>query len=151
MKKYLPLFAIIGLILALSPRAHADTFINVNVAAYHYDRKITSDNNFNESNFGIGIELIKSDVGAMFGEYKNSIYDTSWYALARYSPIHIGIFSVGLAAGGVTGYRGSIVKPAAGLIFTAQHKRIGLNLLLTPNIPEDNVYGFAGLQLRLSI
>jgi hypothetical protein len=143
--------AVVLLAVALTAEAKADTFVNVNVAAYHYDRAAVAERGFNEHNLGAGLEFTKDDVGAMVGEYTNSMRRTSWYALGKYTPIHAGVFSFGVVAGGVTGYLLAPVTPVFGAIATAQWQRVGVSIVLTPSMPEKDTYGFAGLQLRFKL
>lgn len=93
---------------------------------------------FNERNPGIGVEYHHSrDVILMAGEYKNSVSRTSWYAVAGYTPIHIGFVSIGAAGGLISGYPayndGNPAPAAVGLV-RAEGERIGANLILIPPI-----------------
>ncbi|HLP99222.1 MAG TPA: hypothetical protein VK149_12345 [Sideroxyarcus sp.] len=127
-------------------------YINQNVAAYHIDRKATETRNLRESNPGIGFERDDGETHQMVGAYKNSINKNSAYALFGYTPFQIGDYlRVGIVGGAVTGYE-KPVAPAAGLLATYQGDNgIGANIMVTPNVPKQNVYGFIGLQLRYAM
>lgn len=133
--------------LFISSNAMADTYINVNVAAYHFNRDATAKYNFNEVNPGVGIEFSNRNNGYMFGVYNNSIYGQSAYALATYTPIHVSNVDIGVVGGGVTGYKYAYIVPAVGVLMTMKYKRVGVNIMLVPEVQSMDVYGFAGLQL----
>lgn len=135
---------------AFAQESRGETFVNVNAAAYHFDREAVKEHDFNENNLGLGLEYSSKNWGVLAGEYKNSLRKTSWYVLGRYSPLHFGNVDVGIVAGALTGYAQPI-SPAVGLIVSAQWEKVGFNVILTPSIPEKGAYGFAGLQLRYKL
>lgn len=122
-------------------------YINQNLTAYHYDRDAVREKNFNENNPGIGYESDDGIHRVMLGGYKNSERRNSLYALAGYTPFRLGDLQAGIVGGGVTGYRRDIT-PVLGLLMSKKLGDLGVNLVLSPNVPKQNVYGFAGLQLR---
>lgn len=131
----------------VSSNVMADAYINVNVAAYHFNREATKTYNFNEINPGIGMEFSDRNGGYMVGTYKNSIYRQSVYALVSYTPIHVSNVDIGVVAGGVTGYEYAPIVPAIGVLVTMKYKKVGINLMLVPEVQSIEAYGFAGLQL----
>ena len=134
----------------------ADLYLNQNVAAYHLDRQATREKNFNESNFGLGLERNDGNSLQMIGSYKNSMNKISYYALVGYTPLVVdskyGSFKAGVIGGLVTGYDIPVV-PALGALMSYQYKDIGVNLTVTPNatIKDTKAYGFLGLQMKYKI
>ena len=129
-------------------------FLDVNVAAYHWDRQAVVSRKLNESNPGIGLEHVDGRIRTAIGYYKNSLFKPSLYGFAGVDVVQkdlsVGKLSFGILAGGVTGYN-LPVAPVIGAVATFQAKRLGVNILLTPNakIGGQNAYGFAGLQMRV--
>lgn len=69
--------------------------------SHHMDRS----RNFNEHNFGLGAQYRFNENHAVsVGYYRNSIRETSHYALYKYTPLHYGPVSAGVMAGAVDGY-----------------------------------------------
>jgi len=138
-------------LICFSTFTNAQDYLDVSVAAYHWNRKATVDNDFNEINAGVGFTRDVGDERWMAGFYKNSVRKYSTYVLYGYTPIKVGEVKIGFVVGGITGYQYMIV-PAAGLLLTYQPScNLGINLLATPNFPKNNVYGFLGLQLRFKL
>lgn len=130
--------------------ANAETYLNLNTVAYHYDRSAVAQQHFNETTPGIGIEHERGDYRLMAGIYRNSIRRESVYALVGYMPVRHSALSIGVAGGMATGYLPTIV-PAIGLVATLQFNRVGINLFAVPNMLSRGSYGFAGLQLRCKL
>lgn len=122
-------------------------YFNQNLAAYHWDRDAVHARGFSENNPGLGYERGVGSLKYMAGGYENSMRKHSLYALLGYQPIQIGNFKAGVVGGGVTGYQHG-VDPVGGALLSYDGKDYGANLVLTPNIPNQHVYGFAGLQLK---
>lgn len=127
-------------------------YLNVNVAARHFDREATQRLGLNEVNPGIGLEQEDGDIHKMAGYYKNSFNRPSVYGLIGYTPLDVGGVKVGVVGGGATGYL-MPVTPVAGLMGTYQHGDTGVNVTVVPNVSMGNskAYGFAGIQLRHKI
>lgn len=141
------------ILLAVSlPTFAADTYLDVNLASYHWGREDVSQNNLNETNPGIGIEHDTGEWRQMAGVYLNSIRRTTVYALLGYTPLHLDRLSVGAVGGMVTGYFAEVL-PAVGLIATLQFECIGINIIAVPNahVMHKEVNGFAGLQVRYKL
>ena len=100
------LVAIFALFLSLS--AHADVLVHV--GSKH------SSGNYNENNYGIGLVHQQNDtVSYAVGVYKNSVNNTSAYALAQYLPLQYKAFEAGFFGGVVSGYPHGIFA-AGGLV-----------------------------------
>lgn len=91
----------------------------------------------------------------MGGEYKNSYRRPTWYALAAFTPLHIGDVGhwhadAGVVAGLATGYtrRENPYAPgvAGALVRIAAPSGVALNVLAVPNQGPRNS-GFIGFQL----
>lgn len=151
MKKFLSLLISFILTSCGSPvYAQENIYLNINLSAHHWSRADAIKYDFNEINPGLGIEYEKDNRRLMLGTYKNSIRRDSNYILIGYMPMHLENLSMGIAGGAVTGYFQSVM-PVGGLLATYQHNRIGVNVLMVPNVLSIEVYGFAGIQLRYRI
>jgi hypothetical protein len=75
--------------------------IVTHVASYHADRK-----GYNERNSGIGLRLKHPDPKKhyIFGTFRNSMFNQSYYAGVNTTVWHGGPVSVGYTWGGVVGY-----------------------------------------------
>lgn len=141
------------ILLAVSlPSFAADTYLDVNLASYHWGREDVTQNNLNEINPGIGIEHDTGEWRQMVGVYLNSIRRASTYALLGYTPFRTDTLSLGVVGGVVTGYFIE-VAPAVGLIATLQFSDIGVNIIAVPNahVMHKDVNGFVGLQVRYKL
>lgn len=130
----------------LSSSAVADTYIDVNLAAYHFNREVTAKSKFREVNPGIGLEYIKGNVGYMAGTFVNSVNRQSTYVMVSNTPVHISNMHVGVVGGAITGYKDSVV-PIGGVLVSFRFKQAGINLVFVPEVQRMNVYGFVGVQL----
>jgi len=127
-----------SVMLAASP-VYASDYIVSTVTAYHFDRH----KNYNERNFGLGLERQYSDTWAgSVGYYRNSYYRTTYYFFAAYTPLRLGEWRFGAFFGGVTGYENHPSPWLTG-VATMDYGRIGLNLVLAPSA--------VALQLKLRI
>ena len=144
-----PLWMFFLLLISSPALAGGETYLDINLASYHFSRAQVAQQDMNEVNPGIGIERESGAWRQMGGVYRNSLRRTSAYLLAGYSPVRVGSFSLGVFGGAVTGYE-VLVAPAAGLIASLQFARVGLNLTVVPDahIMHKQVDGFAGLQMR---
>ena len=86
------------------------------------------------------------DLSAQVGFYRNSEYRTSAYALAEYTPLHLGPVSLGGFAGVATGYTKPIV-PVAGAVARLQLGRTALALRLAP---KSGIGGSAVASIELA-
>jgi hypothetical protein len=112
-----------------------NVWVNIGGISHHFDRS----KNFNENNFGIGIEYeLNEDVAFAVGRYKNSIRNTSHYAAIAYTPLHLGNFSLGVAAGTVDGYyfnNGGFI-PMAMPMASYETKHFGVNAMFVPKMKD---------------
>lgn len=122
-----------------------DKYLTQNLTSYHFDRK----KNRNENNYGLGYEEKDGDTSKMIGGYRNSFNRNSLYALAGYTPVHLGNTSLGVFGGGVTGYA-KVPIPALGLLMQYENGDYGANLNLVPpmKLRGHKTEGFVGLQLK---
>lgn len=134
----------------LCSSAHAADYLTATVTSYHFDRAAVEKRNLSEFNPGIGFEREDSKVRKMVGVYYNSHQRISAYGLLGYMPIVYGGWSAGMTCGLLTGYKYTIT-PALGGLVTYQHNDVGINVMIAPPVPEFNVIGFVGFQLRFKI
>jgi hypothetical protein len=88
--------------------AGAESYVHVNGVSKH------NKSGYNEQNWGIGYEQsINSKWSAAVGAYKNSEYQHSSYAYARYTVYKNNQWDIGINGGVVTGYRKQSVLPVA--------------------------------------
>lgn len=128
------LYIALGYVLAfvtvplVSLMAAAQTYAVATLASYHFDRK----KDYNENNFGLGIEHRFSDAWAMSaGFFRNSFDRHTNYVFAGYTPIQYAGWRVGAVVGGVTGYSEGVDPWLTG-IATRDFGRVGLNLVFSP-------------------
>jgi hypothetical protein len=121
----------------------SSTWLQLGGISHHIDRS----RNFNEQNWGIGIEhklnkdnplAIGNDSSISVGQYRNSIDKTSHYLLYHYKPIHVGPFNIGVMAGAVDGYhlnKGGpipLVLPVASI----EGRHVGANFMCVPKMKD---------------
>jgi len=114
---------------------------------------------FDDFNPGVGFECsVTPQWAASFGYFRNSLDRPSFYAGALYTPpfAHWGWFRLGAMGGIISGYNfgrfgvgpnnrtGLVLAPAA----FAQFGRFGLNVILVPPIPDDNLPFTVGFQAK---
>lgn len=94
------------LILTASTAWSQTAWLHVNGHSYH------NRSGFNETNRGLGMELmVSSQWSVAGGVYRNSIDRDSVYALTKYHWYRNEDWAVNINIGGVTGYRGWEVAP----------------------------------------
>lgn len=121
----------------------SSTWLQLGGISHHLDRS----RNFNEKNWGIGIEhklskdnpiAIGDDSSISVGQYRNSIDKTSHYLLYNWKPLHLGPVSVGVMAGAVDGYhlnKGGpipLVLPVASI----EGRHVGANFMCVPKMKD---------------
>jgi hypothetical protein len=126
-----------------------EVWINVGGFSRHFDRS----SQYNERNFGFGIEWRhSSEVAVMAGVYDNSLGKPSQYAAVNWQPWQIGPVKLGAALGVLNGYPGI---ERGGTFFAAlpmasiEGKRFGINLGLIPSM--KNVDGAVLLQFKIRL
>ena len=120
-------------------------YITQNVTSYHLNRK----KNRNENNYGVGYEEKDGDYSKMLGGYRNSFDKNSLYALAGYTPYHLGNSDLGVFGGLVSGYAKTPI-PALGLLWQYQNGDYGTNVSVVPPVKINGrkMDGFVGWQLK---
>jgi hypothetical protein len=116
-------------------------------------------NQFDDFTPGVGFECsVTPQWAASFGYFRNSLDRPSFYAGALYTPqfAHWGWIRLGAMGGIISGYNfgrfgvgssnrtGLVLAPAA----IAQYGRFGLNVILVPPIPDDNLPFTVGFQAK---
>jgi hypothetical protein len=113
---------------------------------------------FKQFNPGLGVECWPGDTwGVTAGGFRNSLARPSYYGGALWSPdfARLGPLRVGVMAGIISGYNfgrwglthslGPVIAP----LLMADFRHIGINLILIPPIPADNLPFTVGLQLKV--
>ncbi len=106
-----------------------------NVGSRHFN----TEEDFNESNPGIGLEWQwQPRHGVAVGYFRNSVDRDSFYALYQFTPLALGRHvRVGGMIGAVTGYPGyndGGLAPGGGLVLKAEWERFGANLVYLPQV-----------------
>lgn len=121
--------------LCLSFNTSADTWLTINTGSYHVNAK----KNYNQQNYGAGIEYQSGELILMAGGYRNSAYKNSLYAMGGWLPLKYGNIKAGAMLGIVNGYPGmndgGIIPVAAGIV-SAEYGHVGVNLILLPTSKE---------------
>ncbi len=145
--------------LAFPTAARAGTVtLDLNLASYH--TQAWARGVLNQSNPGIGVTYLASRTWASaVGVYRNSYRRTTAYAMAQWTPVHLGAMSgwhadAGLAAGLATGYHRDEVPcaPAAMTVVVriASPGGVGVTLYGMANGGRHDS-GFVGLQLSAAL
>jgi hypothetical protein len=128
---------------------------DVMIASHH----IHPDRQFDDFNPGVGFECsVTPQWAATLGYFRNSLDRPSFYGGALYTPqfAHWGWFRLGAMGGIISGYNfgrfgvgangrtGLVAAPTA----IAQFGRFGLNVILVPPIPDDNLPFTLGFQAK---
>lgn len=132
--------------------------LDANLAGIHTEQ--WARDSLNQRNPGIGIEYQASRTWALTGGvYNNSYRRPTVYALAEFTPLHLGAtdrwhIDAGVAGGIATGYSRDEVPcaPLAGaaLIRVTAPDGIGLNIMGVPNMGPRNS-GFIGFQVSVPL
>lgn len=123
-----------------SPPSQAeDAWVVATLTSYHFNR----DRNYNEHNFGLGVEVQHTpEIWSSFGFYKNSYNKETMYLFSTWVPARVGEIRFGASVGIVTGYEhypAWVLLPVA----TWDNGKWGTNVALTPS--------FIGLQMKFRI
>jgi hypothetical protein len=132
--------------------------LDANLASIHTER--WARNSLNQRNPGIGIEYQASRTWTLAGGiYTNSYRKPTVYALAEFTPLHLGAVNhwhldAGIAAGIATGYNRAEIPcaPLAGaaVIRIVTPDGVALNVMGAPNRGAYNS-GFIGFQLSIPL
>jgi hypothetical protein len=94
---------------------------------------------------GIGVEKVLSENRRLsIGAYDNSNCNTSTYAAAAWTPLHLGSVHLGVIGGLVTGYRVPLL-PAGGMVASFERRTWGVNVI---GIPPTGASGKGVLWLQ---
>ena len=97
---------ILAVLLTFSLNCSAEDYVRFTGLSWH------STPNNNPVNAGVGFEIEHDkDWSWTGGAYRNSEWNYSWYAGARYTFYKDTDWNVGLVGGAVTGYRSMVVMP----------------------------------------
>lgn len=97
MKRLMTAFVLALAVIAAAAETYWGT---VMTRSYHANRA----KGYNESNFGLGVEVREGELRAGLGSFANSYYKTSNILYVSYLPWEIGPVRAGLRAGAVSGY-----------------------------------------------
>jgi hypothetical protein len=120
---------------------------------------IHADRNLEEINPGLGFECyIAPEWGATAGFFRNSLHKPSFYAGGVYVPefAHWSWFRIGAMGGLISGYdygrwgigRDHTVGPVLAPLLLAHFGRVGVNVILIPPIPSNDLPFTIALQLK---
>lgn len=140
---------IMALCAAISAPVFADkpVYLNLGGPSYHF-----SDREFNEKNYGLGIEAPIGGLLVGAGVYDNSIGKVSRYVVAEKCMLPIGRACLGAMAGFVDGYYlndGGFI-PMAAPTLTAEVGRLGMRIIYVPAV-DDRVAAVVAMQFRVKI
>lgn len=133
----------------------SNTWLQIGGLSHHLER----DRGFNEQNWGIGIEhklskdnpiAIGDDSSIAVGQYRNSIRQTSHYALYQWKPVHVGPLDLGVMVGAVDGYhlnKGGPV-PLALPMASLEGKNVGVNFMCVPKLKDVSAVCAAQFKFR---
>jgi len=139
---------------AAADRQSPQVWLNAGSYSHHFDR----DRNFRENNSGFGAEVwLGNDHALMAGTFMNSDNARSHYAAYQWRPLHWEPAGIRIGAGitlgafdGYPRYRDGGWFPAALPVVSVEYKRVGVNLLFVPTIP-DRLDGAIAIQLKLRV
>ena len=132
MKKLIVTVALLSAVFA----AQAGTEIVVHGISHHTHAK-TDGGTWNQVNPGVAFRGYSGDFSFQGGAYKNSLFLTSFYAVADYTPLSIGPVAVGAFGGVATGYEGGNVMPVAGAVVRYQAESYSVTLRAAPRFRES--------------
>ena len=113
-------------------QAQAETHLQLHGISKHVEQRAVGE--WNERNVGLGLrKQYNPDFGVQVGLYRNSISRTTAYALAQYTPLHVGKLSGGMFAGLASGYNYRY-PVAGGLLATYQGSVYSTTVRYIPTI-----------------
>ncbi|WP_157288375.1 hypothetical protein [Uliginosibacterium gangwonense] len=126
----------------------ATDLVSFGGASYHFERDL----GYNEFNYGLGYERdLRDDFSISGGVFKNSIRRAAFYVLGNYYPVTLGAgFRLGLAIGGVSGYRHLAVAPALLPALEWRGERLALQTYVIPTI-KPHIDGAVVLQVKYQL
>jgi hypothetical protein len=138
-----------SLLLFFSISAEAD-YINIGGVSHHFN----PERKYNETNYGLGYEYKYNDkINLMVGWYRNSVYNDSYYATARYTPDRDSLIGgrvfggdINYMIGGISGYKKYVV-PAVLPAVCWEYACV----FIIPKIADLNRVTVVGLNFRIKI
>jgi hypothetical protein len=131
-------------------------WVDAMVGSYH----VHPQQSFEEFNPGLGVECwLNGQWAVTGGEFRNSLRRPSWYGGGVWGPqfANWGWVRLAVIGGIISGYnygnwglgRNHTIGPVAAPIIMAQYKRVGVNIILVPPIPSDNLPFTLGFQVKV--
>ncbi len=147
---------------ASSSQAHAadwcggGVWVDAMLASHHIRPK----QSFEDVNPGLGVECWFNGQWALTaGGFRNSLSRPSWYGGGVWAPefAHWGFVRLAVMGGLISGYNyggygfghDHSIGPVAAPIVMVTYKRVGMNFILVPPIPSDNLPFTIGFQLKV--
>jgi hypothetical protein len=145
----------------VSSSAYADwcsggLWVDAMIASYHVHPK----QSFEDVNPGLGVECWLNGQWALTaGGFRNSLSRPSWYGGGVWAPefVHWGFMRLAVIGGIISGYNygrwgighNGTIGPVAAPILMVEYKRVGVNFIVVPPIPSDNLPFTIGFQLKV--
>lgn len=131
-------------------------WVDAMIASHHVHPK----QSFEDVNPGLGAECwLNGEWALTAGGFRNSLSRPSWYGGGVWAPefTHWGFVRLAVMGGIISGYnygswglgRNHTVGPVAAPILMTTYKRIGVNFILVPPIPSDNLPFTIGFQAKV--
>jgi hypothetical protein len=150
--------------LVCAPAAHAGdwcsggVWVDAMLASYHINPDPGT--HFEEFNPGLGVECwLNGQWAVTGGEFRNSLRRPSWYGGGVWAPefAHFGFVRVAVMGGIISGYnygnwglgRNHTIGPVVAPVIMTSYKRVGLNIIVVPPIPSDNLPFTLGFQAKV--
>lgn len=126
----------------------ASDLVSFGGASYHFERDL----GYNEFNYGLGYERdLNDELSISAGVFKNSIRRAAYYVLGNYYPVKLGAgFRLGLAFGGITGYRNLAVAPALVPALEWRGERLAMQTYVIPTI-KPRIDGAVVFQIKYQL
>ncbi|GLU33383.1 hypothetical protein [Trinickia caryophylli] len=153
--------AAIGVAMSIGKASAADWckggfWVDAMLASYHVNPK----ESFEDFNPGLGAECwLNGQWAVTAGGFRNSLAHPSWYGGGVWAPefAHWGFVRLAVMAGIISGYNyGSrgfghdhSIGPVAVPILMTSYKRVGVNFILVPPIPSNNLPFTIGFQVKM--
>ena len=128
--------------------------LNIYGLSYHFDRQTKNGTDFNELNFGLGLDYPFANIKKFGFSFEAGLYKDSLRNIARYAGFNVEYhiirrsvqLRVMLAAYRSDSVSDDLIYPLIpGLTF--RHKRLSFNFVYLPEFPGINVYDSLGLYL----
>lgn len=135
----------------------AGLWVDAMVGSHHINPDRGTD--FEQFNPGLGVECWPSDQwGLTVGGFRNSLRRPSWYGGAVWAPefLHWGFVRLAAMGGIISGYnygnwglgRNHSIGPVAAPVLMVAYRRVGVNVIVIPPIPSDDLPFTLGFQVK---